>query len=441
MKKQTNLAGRNEPIRKVTHGTVSSQNEATTVKLNRKGSVDSRVSSKKGGIQKLQDEKTRRIGEGNYGNYRRCSVHELPRAMAGRYRFIKSIGKGAFGEVFMAEDMLIGRIVAIKELLKDFITDPRMRELFMQEARIAGRLGHLNIVSVLNVEKYDNIPYIIMEYLGGGNLDQLLNKEEKPFDICHALDIMSGILSGLDAAHNMLIVHSDIKPSNIIFGVGGYPKLADFGISKISSKAMKELNSGVKESFSSTVCGTPAYMSPEQSGGQDYDCRSDIYSAGAVLYKMLSGKLLFETEPDRSNLEDLVSNARPMPLSTFRKDVPGYVEDLMLNMLEPNPNKRCQSSHTALTDTLNARGKIRNNDKYCGDFLFNPACHIVTSPTAILTDIISLLLVDGEITTAERIELARRAQRLGIGESMMRSIEIRIRIERKLPIENVPGSE
>lgn len=425
---------------KSANGTVSSDNE-TTVKINRKGPETRIASSRKENTENIREEKTKRMGSKDYGDHRKYVVHKLPKGMAKRYRIIKSIGKGTFGEVFMAEDRLIGRIVAIKELLKDYVTDLQMRAKFKDEAHIAGCLGHPNIVTVLNVEEEHNKPFIIMEYLGGGNLDHLLNREQKPFNVCQALDIMTSVLSGLDAAHNMLIVHSDIKPTNIIFGAGGIPKITDFGISRISSKARRFMGQG-KDGNRDSICGTPAYMSPEQAGGLDYDCRSDIYSAGVVMYRMLSGKLLFDEEPkeDGSDLEGVVCGASPLPLSTFRNDVPEYVEELMRTMLEKSPNKRFQSSHIALMEILKARSKLRDLDKEYGDFLFNPTCPIVTSPTAILADIINLLLVDGEITSAERVELSRRAEKLGIGETLMRSIEIRIRLEKKLSIEKVPGS-
>ena len=240
---------------------------------------------------------------------------------------------------------------------------------------------------------------------------------------------------GLTPAHQINIVHSDIKPSNILFAVGGNPKIADFGMARSFSKFNDaQFPIGGTDG---DVCGTPPYMSPEQASSLSYDCRSDIYSAGAVLYKMLSGEELFsyyKTIPDLSTLASLVNSATPEPLSRFRDDVPRFVEKLMLKMLEKNPDKRPQDAREALKETLNTIAKFKDLCPASAEFWFKPP--YVMSPEALFGDIISLLLVDGRITDTERVELAARAEKLGVGAGQARAIERRVRIERGLPFED-----
>ena len=335
------------------------------------------------------------------------------------------------GIVYMAEDLKIGRIVAIKQFFKEMGSSAAFRDEFMREARLAGMLGHPNIVSIYNVEGSSDSEFcIIMEYLGGGNLQNLLDNTGR-LDTCQALMILAGVLSGLDAAHHMTIIHSDIKPSNILFAVGGFPKINDFGMarsySKVVEKSLMEESGGAARGG-----GTPLYMSPEQASGADYDCRSDIYSAGAVLYKMLSGEELFQFSIDterlkRNTVKALVCSAKPKPLASFRGDVPDFIERIMLKMLAKDPEARYQNSRDALKETLKAIVKLKDLCPSAAEMLFETPCRISTSPAAILEDIVSLLLVDGSISAPERVELSKRAERLGIGSSMLSGIENGVR--------------
>lgn len=384
-----------------------------------------------GGVQPDDSQGTLVMGAGE----RNLGSGVLPGAVAERYRVRRVLGKGGFGIVYLAEDVRIGRLVAVKQLFDRWAGSEDFRTQFLQEARIAGRLGHPNIVSIYNLEGEGEGGglCIIMEYLGGGSLEDLLRKEGM-LDVCLSLKVMAGVLSGLDAAHHEMIVHSDIKPPNILFGVGGIPKVADFGTARSSSVARLLGRDGLV-GINSSIAGTPQYMSPEQSSGCDYDCRADVYSAGAVLYRMLSGEELFRMEGearDADSLRQSVMGARPRPMAEFRKDVPDFVEALLLRMLSKEPSGRPRAQE-ALREIFHAVARLRDLCPKADGLMFEPSCQIVNSPAAILEDIISLLLVDGVISPSERVELAKRAERLGLSESQARSIERRLRMERGLP--------
>ncbi len=368
------------------------------------------------------------------------TIGKLPAGVVDKYRIRRPLGWGGFGVVYLADDIKIGRLVAIKQLFQNWAENPEFGKRLMQEARIAGKLGHLNIVSIFNVEEEAGSYFcIIMEYLGGGSLDDLLKKEGS-LAPCQALEILAGVLSGLDAAHHLMIVHSDIKPSNILFGVGGIPKIADFGMSKCSPGSLELSDSSEFSGLDTSIGGTPQYMSPEQAALADYDCRSDLYSAGVVLYRMLAGEDLIPADADFSDVKSQVCSATPKPLSSFRDDIPDFVEKLMLLLLAKDPVDRPQNANDALRETLKAIARLKDLTPSSAEMLFKPPCQITTSPAAILEDIISLLLVDGAISAPERVELDRRAEKLGFGEAQLHAIETRVRIEKGLPLEAPPSA-
>ena len=160
------------------------------------------------------------------------SPYPLPEEVTKRYIIRRSLGKGAFGIVCLAEDRKIGRLVAIKQLVNYRRRDSEIYERFMQEARIGAQLDHPNLVNVLSLEEDENSACIIMEYLGGGSLASYIKKEKK-VDIHTAVSIITGVLTGLDAAHHVMVIHRDIKPQNILFGPHGEPKISDFGVAHL----------------------------------------------------------------------------------------------------------------------------------------------------------------------------------------------------------------
>jgi predicted Ser/Thr protein kinase len=208
-------------------------------------------------------------------------------ATLGKYQIRGVLGRGAMGTVYDGWDPVIGRRVAIKtvRLLGD--ADPEVQEgleRFKREAQAAGRLSHPNIVGVYDYGETDETAYIVMEFVEGPSLKDLLDARER-FPIAETARIMEQVLAGLQFSHEHGVVHRDIKPGNVMIAKGGRVKLADFGIARIESSVMTQ---------DGTMLGTPAYMSPEQLMAQTVDARSDIYSSGVMLYQLLTGERPFE---------------------------------------------------------------------------------------------------------------------------------------------------
>ncbi len=205
----------------------------------------------------------------------------------GKYAIRRTLGKGAMGTVYEGFDPVIERIVAIKTVrLPEEADEETAEEIarFRREAQAAGRLTHPNIVGVFDYGETKDLAYIVMEYVDGPSLKNLLDKKER-FPLTTIAQIMEDLLAGLQFSHERGVVHRDIKPANLMLTKGGQAKIADFGIARIESSSMTQAG---------TVLGTPAYMSPEQFMGQVVDSRSDIYSSGVLLYQLLTGERPFE---------------------------------------------------------------------------------------------------------------------------------------------------
>ena len=205
----------------------------------------------------------------------------------GKYEIKRQLGRGAMGTVYEGWDPIIERRVAIKTVSLPDAADPETEEAlarFRREAQAAGRLTHPNIVGVFDYGETTELAYIVMEYVDGPPLKNLLDKQER-FTVPDTVRIMEDLLAGLKFSHDRGVVHRDIKPANVMLTLQGQAKIADFGIARIESSSMTQAG---------TVMGTPAYMSPEQIMGQVVDARSDIYSSGVLLYQLLTGERPFD---------------------------------------------------------------------------------------------------------------------------------------------------
>lgn len=204
----------------------------------------------------------------------------------GKYNVTEVLGKGAMGIVYKAFDPNIRRVVAIKTIRKELIEDDRAGEMiarFRNEAQAAGRLSHPGIVAVYEYGEDDALSYIAMEYVQGNPLREYFNRNTR-FEERDLVSIMAQLLDALDYSHEQGVVHRDIKPANIIIMTNGRLKIADFGIARIDSSTLTQIGA---------VMGTPGYMAPEQYSGDTVDWRADIFSAGVVLYQLLTGKKPF----------------------------------------------------------------------------------------------------------------------------------------------------
>ena len=211
------------------------------------------------------------------------------------FEIVAPLGAGGMGEVYRARDVTLKRDVAIKVLPEYWSRDPERLHRFEQEAQATAALNHPNIVSIFHVGQYDGSPYIVTELLHGETLRERLRRG--PLRLREAIDVGGDIGRGLAAAHDAGIIHRDLKPENIFVTKDGHVKILDFGLAKLNP-AKSASSDGSTASFQQQtspghVLGTVGYMSPEQVRGQAADARSDIFSAGAVLYEMVTGKPLF----------------------------------------------------------------------------------------------------------------------------------------------------
>jgi eukaryotic-like serine/threonine-protein kinase len=246
-----------------------------------------------------------------------------------RYAVEKTLGRGGMATVELAEDTQLGRKVAVKRLFASLAGDGVFQERFFREARLAAALSHLNLVSVYDVGEEDGLPYIIMEYVEGETLAELIRREG-PLEADRAVELLVQVCAGLEHAHQAGLVHRDIKPQNLLVRTDGVVKIADFGIAR-TLQATQLTQVG-------TVLGTAAYLAPEQAAGERVTTAADIYSLGAVAYELLGGRTPYEFE----SLADLAVKQRepPAPL----RDVPPRVEHAVLRALAFKPGNRPPSA-------------------------------------------------------------------------------------------------
>jgi eukaryotic-like serine/threonine-protein kinase len=246
--------------------------------------------------------------------------------IAGRYRLDDPLGRTAMSEVWRAEDLELGRDVAIKLLAPEADT-----ARFEREARAVASLAHPNITHLYDYGHSDGRPYIVLEYLSGGTLeDRLHDREPLPDD--ETFDIAAGLAAGLAHAHARGVVHRDLKPANVLFDEEGRPKLADFGLARMAAGEGTLTEAG-------TLLGTAAYISPEQAFGQPATAASDVYSFGVILYRLLTGRLPFESS-DPMELVTLHRDAPPPPIAQFRADAPARLESTATACLAKDPADR-----------------------------------------------------------------------------------------------------
>jgi len=264
----------------------------------------------------------------------------------GPYEIVSAIGAGGMGEVYRARDPRLNRDVAIKILPASFSSDSQRLHRFEQEAHATAALNHPNILAVYDIGQQDGSPYIVSELLDGTTLRERLRSG--PLPIRKAVDYGQQIASGLAAAHDKGIVHRDLKPENIFITNDGRVKILDFGLAKLTrSDAEGSGDQALTQTVQSdpgTVLGTVGYMSPEQVRGKPADARSDLFSFGAILYEMLSGKRAFHGESAAETMSAIVKE-EPPGLTETNRNVPPALERIVRHCLEKNPAERFHSAH------------------------------------------------------------------------------------------------
>ncbi|WP_329012857.1 Stk1 family PASTA domain-containing Ser/Thr kinase [Streptomyces sp. NBC_01601] len=271
---------------------------------------------------------------------------EEPRRLGGRYELGHVLGRGGMAEVYLAHDTRLGRTVAVKTLRADLARDPSFQARFRREAQSAASLNHPAIVAVYDTgEDYIDgvsIPYIVMEYVDGSTLRELLHSGRKLLPE-RSMEMTIGILQGLEYAHRSGIVHRDIKPANVMLTRNGQVKVMDFGI----ARAMGD--SGMTMTQTAAVIGTAQYLSPEQAKGEQVDARSDLYSTGCLLYELLTVRPPFVGDSPVAVAYQHVRE-EPQPPSVFDPEITPEMDAIVLKALTKDPDYRYQSADEMRAD-------------------------------------------------------------------------------------------
>lgn len=270
-----------------------------------------------------------------------------------RYQIIKSIGEGGMANVYLAYDTILDRNVAVKVLRGDLANDEKFVRRFQREALAASSLSNPNIVEVYDVGEDNGEYYIVMEYIEGKHLKQLIKKRGK-LTVSEAVDIVMQITEGLSVAHDSYIIHRDIKPQNIMILENGLVKITDFGIAMaINSTQLTQTNS---------VMGSVHYLPPEQASGKGATLQSDIYSIGILFYELLTGKLPFKGE----NAVEIALKHLKEPLPSIREEIPNIpqsVENVIIKATAKNPKNRYNDAREMHEDLKTCLDPARANEE------------------------------------------------------------------------------
>lgn len=260
--------------------------------------------------------------------------------LGNRYELLEKVGEGGMAEVYKAKCHLLNRFVAVKILKSQYLDDIEFVNKFKQEASSAASLSHSNIVSIYDIGSENNVNYIVMEFIDGKTLKQIIN-EKKALTPNDAIIIAIQIAKALDCAHKHNIIHRDVKPHNILITKEGVVKVTDFGIAKATSS--------VTITNSDKIIGSAHYFSPEQAKGNVVDCRTDIYSLGIVLYEMITGKLPYDGESPVSIAIKHIQE-KVVPPIKVNPNISPSLNNIILKAIEKEPYKRYENVEEMLSD-------------------------------------------------------------------------------------------
>jgi len=252
-----------------------------------------------------------------------------------RYQLQEKLGSGGMADVYRARDVVLDRSVAIKVLRKEYSSNENFQNQFWLEARSAANLSHPNIVTVHDFGTADNLLYIVMEYIPGKDLKQLV-RERGRFTVEQGIPLMIQACAGVGYAHRAGLVHCDIKPHNMLVSKDMRLKVTDFGI----ARALATIKPGERTDI---VWGSPLYFSPEQAAGEGPTPASDVYSLGVVMYELLTGTPPF-TATSADELARLHISARPLPISEYVPDIPSALEEIVMKVLSKEPSSRYRTA-------------------------------------------------------------------------------------------------
>ena len=271
----------------------------------------------------------------------------IGKLIASRYQIIERLGIGGMAEVFKAQDIVLGRIVALKVMLPQYAADPEFTQRFRQEAASAANLQNPYIVNIYDWGQDSGTYYIVMEYVRGSDLKECI-RQRGAINQRKVAEIGMQVCQALSAAHHLDIVHRDIKPQNIMIQPDGNVKVMDFGIARAKNSVKTQ---------TSSVLGTAHYISPEQAQGKELTFASDIYSLGIVLYEAATGTLPFDG-PDAVSVALKQVNEQPRPLRQVKPDIDPAFEAIVLKAISKDPRNRFETAsdmRTALNEYLMGR--------------------------------------------------------------------------------------
>ncbi len=280
----------------------------------------------------------------------------------GRYQVRRLLGRGGMGEVYLCADPALGRQVAIKILPAALATDEKMRGRFLNEARAVAGINHPNVITIHDVGLTDprdvglppGLLYLVLEYLEGLAVDEIMEKRRLTLDEC--LDIGIQMLDGLKAAHQKRILHRDVTPANVIVRPDGRVKLLDFGLSKLLKEGAKDTSTAPRQTGEGMIVGTLDYLSPEQALGNPLDERSDLFSFGIVLYQMLTGTHPFASKSVTQMVARMMTQS-PHPI-TESMAVPESLRQILARALQKEAADRYGSAAQMMLDLMEARREL-----------------------------------------------------------------------------------
>src|SRR5437764_5762116 len=326
----------------------------------------------------------------------------------GKYDVVEILGKGGMGVVYKAMDNRIGRLVAIKMMTGGFADNPDLLKRFYREAQSTGMLQHSNIVIVYDLSDQEGNPYLVMEYLEGEPLDKII-ATKRELSMVEKLGFIIQCCTGLNYAHQRGIVHRDIKPANLMVLKSGDCKIVDFGIARVGDNSLTRTGQ---------VVGTITYMSPEQINAQVVDGRTDIFSAGVMLYELLTGALPFDGKDTSSTLLKIIYKPLP-PLKYYLLNYPPDLENVIHKALAKDREERFATAEDFAFDLGRVQEQLKR--QMVSDYVARAKTSIEKADLAKAKEILQVVLkVDTQHAVDKELmqEVQQRLQRQVRGEQI-----------------------